>query len=369
MNDAESVATHTRQVAPATACVVHDLNNLLTAALAQTMRISRDFNSPELSTIQRTLELCATLSKRVANFEEESQEPVAATSLNQALEQSLELVRPLLGSEITLTANLGTSTSLYVTATHSDIAQIVSNLILNAREALKSKGTITVEVNSVHGPTSEMSVAALIISDDGPGIDPLVLPLLFRQTVSSKLDSLGHGLGLLSVKTIVDKLGGAVEVTSDSSGTSFRVYLPLVTKRETTTEQASTKTGSALSIVIADDEPLIRDMFTNILSEMGHSITTASDGRSLLKTLESAPDVDVVILDDHMPSSRATDLAAQIQFQRPGLSIIVASGDPSLRRRLPTQPTNISFLDKPFTRAEIEAALRALPRRRALPLE
>lgn len=365
-NDAESVSHHGAQ---ATACVMHDLNNLLTAALAQTMRTSREFCSPELSTIQRTLELCATLSKKVPNFGGKTKEPTATISLNQTVEQSIALIRPLLGSEIMLTVSQRTKTPLYVNATDSDIAQILSNLILNAQEALKNKGTITVEIDSTRDQPSKMSVASLIVRDNGPGIDPLVLPRLFRETLSSKLDSAGHGLGLISVKTIMDRLGGTVEATSDSSGTAFRVHLPLVKNHDEAAQPPSRTTDAALSIVIADDEPLIRDMFANILSEMGHSITTAADGRSLLKTLESAPNVDVVILDDHMPASRATDLAVQLQFQRPGLSIIVASGDPSLRHRMPTPPTNVSFLDKPFTRSEIEAALRAVPRRRAIALE
>jgi CheY-like chemotaxis protein/anti-sigma regulatory factor (Ser/Thr protein kinase) len=302
-------------------------------------------------------------------MEGEGQEQVATISLNRALEQSTALIRPLLGPGITLTASQTTNTPLYVAATYADVAQILSNLILNAQEALKSAGTIKIEIDLIGGPTTETSVAALTVSDNGPGIDPLLLPRLFQQPVSSKLDSAGHGLGLLSVKTIVDRLRGTVEVNSDSGGTIFRVYLPLDKSPEARDLVAPTRTDSALSIVIADDEPLIRDMFTNILSEMGHSITTAADGRSLLKTLESAPNVDLVILDDQMPSSRATDLAAQLHFQRPGLSIIVASGDPSLRQRMRTVSTNVSFLDKPFTRSEIEAALRAVPRRRALPLE
>jgi CheY-like chemotaxis protein len=332
------------------------------------MQVSSALDLPEVSSIQRTLELCASLSKRIPTFEEGKQDKVVPISLTEALEQTLALMRPLLGSEITLTAGQATNTPLFVIATESDIAQILSNLILNAQTALKSKGTIKVEIDSIRDPVTEMRLASLVVADNGPGIDPLILQRLFRQSVSSKLDSTGHGLGLLSVKTIVDRLGGSVEVTSNSNGTSFRVYLPLVKGHEATQQLAKTGDEAALSIVIADDEPLIRDMFTNILSGMGHSITTAADGRSLLKTLESAPNVDVVILDDQMPSSRATDLATQLHFQRPGLAIIVASGDPSLRQRMQTLPTNVSFLDKPFTRSEIEAALSAVPRRKATAL-
>jgi len=105
-------------------------------------------------------------------------------------------------------------------------------------------------------------------------------------------------------------------------------------------------------------------MFTNILSGLGHSIATASDGHSLLKTLEASANVDVVILDDHMPSSRASDLATELHFRRPGLSIIVASGDPSLRDKLTPLPEKISFLEKPFTRSEIVEAINAIQRKR-----
>jgi len=305
----------------------------------------------------------------VARLNEENREPLGVTSLTKAVDDCITFIRPLLSSGITLTTGPAPNRPVVVAAADSDIAQILSNLILNAHEALRDSGDIYVSIDETIGTTPKATVATLTITDNGPGIEPVILSQLFRQRVSSKLDPMEHGLGLLSVKTIVESLGGEISVTSSPSGTSFRVCLPRVPAVEIQESPTQLEPDSTLSIVIADDEPLIRDMFTNILSGMGHSITTATDGRSLLKTLESASNVDVVILDDQMPCSRAPDLATELLFQRPGLSIIVASGDPSLRHRMRTAPTNISFLDKPFTRSEIEAALSAIPRKRRASFE
>lgn len=363
-NDASEISPLGAHLSQTSACLIHDLNNLLSAAIAQTVKTHSDRESPDLSAIQRTLELCASLTKRVAKLNEESPEPASVIPLAQSVDQCVAFIRPLLGSGIGLSTGRPPDIPLLVAATESDIAQIVSNLILNAQDALGNSGKIHVSIDQTAGSAPNSAFASLTISDDGPGVDPAILPHLFQQRASSKLNPLRHGLGLISVKTIVDRLGGEIFVTSTPSGTTFRVCLPLITESKTHAASAQIEPESTLSIVIADDEPLIRDMFQNILSGMGHSITTAPDGRTLLKTLETASNIDVVILDDQMPCSRAPDLASQLLFQRPGLSIIVASGDPSLRHRMRAMATNISFLDKPFTRSEIEAALSAIPRRR-----
>jgi signal transduction histidine kinase len=346
------------------ACLIHDLNNLISAAIAQTMLTSSECGADNISAIQRTLELCANLLKRVATLTEQRPEPLSVISLSQSVNQCVALMRPLIGSAIALSIGRLPDIPLLVSATESDIAQIVSNLILNAQDALGNSGKIHVTIDQTAGNASNSSFATLTITDNGPGIDPSILPHLFQQRASSKLNPIRHGLGLISVKTTLDRLGGEISVASTPSGTTFRVCLPLITAPTAGNGPALIGPDSTLSIVIADDEPLIRDMFKNILSGMGHTITTAPDGRALLKTLETTSDVDVVILDDQMPCSRAPDLASQLLFQRPGLSIIVASGDPSLRARMRSVATNISFLDKPFTRSDIEAALSAIPKKR-----
>lgn len=353
-------------VSEASACLLHDLNNLLTAAMAQATCETDSAITPRLETIRRTLQLCGKLTKEVAGYDDSHQETFTTISLQQALDHSVDMIRPLLGREIDLTINKAHSPAMLIACSLTDITQVVSNLVLNANEALGTKGKITISLESRRASQDAAIRAHLTISDNGPGIPPEILSRVFHHSVSSKTDATGHGLGLRSVKSIIDRIGGTIIVCSETCGTSVSITLPVVEDCATRDSIIVAQPSSPLSIVIADDEPFVRQMFTRVLSDLGHSITTASDGRSLLRTLEANANVDVVILDDHMPASRATDLAAQLHFQRPGLSIIVASGDPSLRQKMPPLPDTVSFLDKPFTRSEIIAALGAIHRKRSI---
>lgn len=342
------------------ACLVHDLNNLLTIALAQSMPSTVTDPSEQISTIQNTLEACVALARKVSGTSPANFTSNQTTSLQEAVTHSVGLMRPLMNVGVDLGMSICGGPTMAVTCGAIDITQIVTNLVLNAKEALGESGTITVIVESELSSASTSGFGIIRVRDNGPGIPSHALGRLFEQPYTSKPDSTGHGLGLLSVKSTVDSLGGTISVESSSSGTCFSIRLPLAEVRSADRADNSVPAAPPLSILIADDEPLVRQMFTNILTGLGHSIATASDGRSLLKTLETSANVDVVILDDQMPSSRASDLATQLHFQRPGLSIIVASGDPSLRHKISPLPETISFLEKPFTRSEIVAALGAI---------
>lgn len=348
------------------ACLIHDLNNLLTVAMAQSMLPAEAHQGEQISAIRNTLEVCAALARSVSGTTSASSALNRNTSLQEAVCQSVKLMRPLIPAGIHLDTTVCDAPSVAVNCTTIDITQIITNLLLNAAEALGESGAITVSVESDSASASNSEFAVVRVRDDGPGIPPHAIDRLFQQRYSSKQDSAGHGLGLLSVKSTVDRLGGIITVESNSRGTCFSIKLPLADAPAANRADTSLAATPSLSIVIADDEPLVRQMFTNILSGLGHSIATASDGRSLLKTLEGSANVDVVILDDHMPSTRASELATQLHFQRPGLSIIVASGDPSLRHRISPLPETISFLEKPFTRTEIVEALGAIHRKKMI---
>ena len=348
----------------ASACLVHDLNNLLTAAIAQATCSSQSAPNTSLQTLQHTLELCGDLVKKVIGRPEQSPHSNHTIALQDAVQASVQMMRPLLGTDIEITIQAPTSPTMLMSCSPTDITQIVSNLVLNAKEALGKKGRIEIILEPRLSPQEAVPHASLTVRDTGPGIPPDILPKLFHHSVSSKKDAARRGLGLRSVKSIIDRIGGRIIVCSENSGTSIFVKLPLLDLLHQGHEPQLTHTTKPLSIVIADDEPLIRQMFTTVLSSLGHSITTASDGKSLLQTIEASSNIDVVILDDQMPASRASDLAAQLHFKRPEVSIIVASGDPSLRRKMGVLPESVSFLDKPFTRSEIISALSALSRKR-----
>jgi len=203
------------------------------------------------------------------------------------------------------------------------------------------------------------------VRDNGPGIAEAVRARLFKPHTSTKSDLQHHGLGLASVKSLVEGLGGSVRVESSSAGTLFSVILQCETTAE---QQGSSHTAEntptsleheQLRILVADDEPLIRDTIQNILTSMGHSVSVVSDGRTALKRITSEPaNVDVILLDDHMPTGRASTFAQQIIDACPSIRIIVTSGNPEAAEAFKQCGSQVTFLAKPFTPSDFTAALR-----------
>jgi CheY-like chemotaxis protein len=314
------------------------------------------------------------------------------TTVDVGLEfqEVIKQCKPLLSDGITL-MTLVECGHIFVRVDPTHLRQILTNLILNAREALQDHGTITLAATR-KGKDSEQrcpihgyEVACLSVSDNGPGIELPLLETLFTPFVSTKSSDTPRGLGLAMVKTLIERNNGEVSATSAQAiGTTFTLCLPAASAEEFNyciTERPSAETPRALSVLIADDEAHIRDIMEAALAARGHTATVFKDGHSLLANLRSSREtIDAIIVDNTMPGCSGPELVEAIQKIRPELATILVSGDPSAADRVTKHNSRVSFLAKPFTFEQLyevlerlaslnekETDLVAVPRRRKAP--
>jgi CheY-like chemotaxis protein/anti-sigma regulatory factor (Ser/Thr protein kinase) len=248
------------------------------------------------------------------------------------------------------------------------IRQVVVNLILNAREALGASGSIvlsaTVKAPSKRGdpPTTDRLIC-LSVSDNGPGIETRLLAHLFQPYVTTKASTKKRGLGLTMVKTLVELNKGTVSVTSARGvGTTFTITIPATTRsaKERNVAPKLCAANRRLSILVADDQPEIRDTLMRALVARGHQVLAVPDGSSLTRALaQQEYTFDVLLVDDGMPGSTGAGLIKSARELALGIPIILTSGNPTAIDSLVPNARHKRFLAKPFSLNDLYEAVES----------
>jgi two-component system cell cycle sensor histidine kinase/response regulator CckA len=201
------------------------------------------------------------------------------------------------------------------------------------------------------------------VSDTGHGMDQETMKHLFEPFFTTKAVGKGSGLGLAMVYGIVKQTGGNIWAYSEPGmGTTLKLYFPSV--REAASEPRPLQTeepscGAGGRILIVEDDPLVREMARRSLSEAGHEVLQAADGRTALDLVSKGARVDVVLTDLAMPGMGGRELARRLWESRPGLPVVFMSGytdDIVLRRGL--LDSGVPFLEKPLSPVELARKMR-----------
>jgi len=350
----------------------HDVNNHLLVASANLQLASASMapNSPGALATTAALAAIQQCSRIVSRFSHISQaveprpEPLPIANL---LRECALHCAPLIPQGIKLEVSKG-GTRLIGFADPDHIRQVLVNLILNAREALGASGSIvlsaTVKAPPKRGdpPPAERSIC-LSVSDNGPGIETRLLANLFQPFVTTKASTKKRGLGLTMVKTLVELNNGAVSVTSARGvGTTFTITIPATTRsaKERNMAPTSRAANRRLSILVADDQPEIRDTLMRALVARGHQVLAVPDGSSLARALAHQDyTFDVLLVDDGMPGSTGAGLIKRARELAPGVPIILTSGDPTAIDSLVHDARHTRFLAKPFTLNDLYNAVES----------
>ncbi len=291
--------------------------------------------------------------------------PTTATDIDVGtiLEEVSSELHAIMPVDIALTTAVKQG-RIYVRADRTHLRQILTNLILNAREACGSSGKITLSAtirgrdSTIGCPIQESEVACISVSDNGAGINREILPTIFTPFISTKRSRSPRGLGLAMVKTLIERNKGQVSATSaEGIGTTFTLCLPASSGESrgvARPKRLAPHPIRPLSVLVADDDATIREIFREALLARGHTPIVCENGDALLMTLEDSPRVfDAVIIDHDMPGTAGSALLKAIQAKRPMMPIIITSGDPSAVVRLPEDTRQWRFLPKPCTFAEL----------------
>jgi two-component system, cell cycle sensor histidine kinase and response regulator CckA len=372
--------------------VAHDFNNLLTVILGNVTLVqaglgSNDANGQLLTLTEKAALRAAELTRKLLGFSRQTTLRLESTDLTSAVEETVALLRRTIDPRISLVTRLhsgvngphareanGQATPPWlVQADLAQINQVLMNLCLNARDAMPTGGQLTLEMENVN-VTDEMArlhlearvgdFVRLRVRDTGEGISPDVLPRIFEPFFTTKGPGKGTGLGLAMVFGIIKQHQGWIECTSQvGEGTCFDMYLPrhtaLAEENHAAAPDSAPQPGSE-TILLVDDEPMIRYLGRTILQRYGYQVLLAEDGVEALKIYQGqGRPINLVVLDLTMPRMSGRDVFQKLVEIDPAVRVLLASGY-SADHIVDWQSDRIfGFVGKPYRPDDLAHQVRA----------
>ncbi|NOT26774.1 MAG: response regulator [Acidobacteria bacterium] len=357
--------------------IAHDFNNLLTVingiselVLAQVGK--DDQVHADIQEIHRAGERAAVLTRQLLAFSRRQILVPRVMNVNTVVAGMESLLQRLLGADINLVV-VSTQGVSNVNADPGQIEQVITNLAVNARDAMPQGGQLIIETQNVtidegygrqHGvamPTG--SYVLLDVSDSGVGMDAATRARIFEPFFTTKGPGKGTGLGLSTVYGIVKQSHGFIWVDSEvGQGTSFKIYLPQVTAAAGADQPRPTvpsSSGTETILLVEDDAGLCR-LATRFLEPAGYTVLGAATGEEALRVLERHGEpVHLLLTDVVMPGMSGRGLADRIAQTRPGVKILYMSGyTDDIVVRHGVSEEQVPFLSKPFTAWELLQKVR-----------
>jgi two-component system, cell cycle sensor histidine kinase and response regulator CckA len=340
--------------------VAHDFNNLLTTIRGFSDLLLHDLppgdqRRSDAEQIRKAADRGALLSRQLLSFGRKQVAQPRPVNLNAVVGGMQELIRRLAGADIRLEVSLQPGLGS-VRMDGGQLEQVLVNLVLNAREAMPGGGTLTIKTTerevggaarSWHLPPGHYAV--LEIGDTGSGVELEGMGQAFEPFFSSPHPQRA-GLGLSIVYGIVRHSGGAVRVSSEpEQGTVVKVYLPRVEDESSTGLQQPASLHGNETILLAEDEPSVRELIRKILTEQGHTVLAARNGREALELAQGHEGpIQLVLSDVVMPEMGGSEFVRALVDLRPSIKVLYVSGYPNdevLHRGIAQSAT---FVAKPF---------------------
>ncbi|HEX6163766.1 MAG TPA: ATP-binding protein, partial [Vicinamibacterales bacterium] len=356
--------------------IAHDFNNLITVLLGYSDELIEE--APPNSQlhaaaveVRRAADRASALTQQLLAFSRRQASVAHAVDLNQVISHMEDLIRRLIGTEIRLQLSLQPDLSP-INADAQQIGQVMMNLVVNARDAMPSGGTLTIATADVELGHEHVDVipgphVAVMVTDTGLGMTAEVRDRLFEPFFTTKDLGRGTGLGLSMVQAIVRQSGGHISVESEPNhGTTFKVYFPRQADLSAapmplpTMHSAVTVKGEGV-VLLAEDDRSVRRLVVTELTRRGFTVIEAEDGAAALELLRKEKDrVDVLVTDVVMPRMNGADLAKAADRVCPGLKILFISGHPE-RAGAGLDPTGVTnLLMKPFTADTLAARIKEI---------
>lgn len=353
--------------------VAHDFNNILTGILGHVTYLksaSHLEGQPleSLHSVEEGARKASEIVQQILKFSKmESSDRSQTVNLTQLVNKTCRLLRGAISSKYRLTIANPTSHDVTVLGLESKLAQILVNLVINARDACDREGLISITISEIKDSaklsnllsTEELpcdSYAVLKVEDNGHGMEPEVLERIFEPYFSTKAER-GTGIGLYTVLTIVKGFGGAIEVESaPNKGTAISVYLPQLsqTAEETAVPKKIprlTTTTKGASILVVDDEYAVRNVLVLALQHLGYQVESASSGlEALAKYKDREKFFDLVVMDMLMPQLSGEKTFFRLQELDPEVRVLLISGfasEDAINAVL--KSGGLGFIQKPFT--------------------
>jgi two-component system cell cycle sensor histidine kinase/response regulator CckA len=357
--------------------VAHDYNNILTAKLLQLeLLLNLPGIDPEIHSahleLKHMADRSAALTRQLLAFSRQQVVQIKSVELNEVVVHLLRMLSRLLGENIQVTFQ-GTADQLWLDADVGMLEQAVTNLCVNARDAMPAGGHLTIGTARVvlpadialRNPEASPGIfACLSVTDTGCGMDATTLQHIFEPFFTTKEVGKGTGLGLATVYGITKQHRGWIEVQSEvGQGSTFRAFFPLSGQAPAAALPAPSRpsAGGQETILLVEDEALVRSMMVATLKRSGYRLIEAADGAEAIRCWEAhSSTIGLVISDMVMPNGyTGLDLAKRFQRDRPGLKMIITSGySVDLRDSGAPAESGLVYLAKPFEVGHLQRLVR-----------
>jgi PAS domain S-box-containing protein len=352
--------------------VAHDFNNLLTTIRGFSDLLLRDIpeddrRRKDVVQIRKAADRGAILTRQLLSFGRKQTLDPRPVELNNVVTSMQGLIQRLIGADIRLVTELRPGLG-EVRMDPAQLEQVLVNLVLNARDAMPSGGTLTIETGErqVSGSARGRSVkpgryVVLAVSDTGSGMDDDTLTHAFEPFFTAQTPGSRAGLGLSIIYGIVKQNGGVVRVSSEPGmGTTVKVFFPRIESDEPAQPRTPPPALGDETILLVEDEDGVRELMWKILTEHGYTVLEARHGRDALSLAASYQQpIHLLLTDVVMPEMGAGELTEQLLVERPDLKMLYVSGytnDEVVRRGV--KQNDASFIQKPFSAEELMRKVR-----------
>ncbi|HEX8949101.1 MAG TPA: ATP-binding protein [Dissulfurispiraceae bacterium] len=356
--------------------IAHDFNNILTAIMGYVymLQIRMDKDSPLMTYVKEILDSttgAANLTRSLLAFSRKQIINPKPLNLNEIIIRVGKLLRNLIGEEIELKIETAYY-DLNVIADSLHIEQVLMNLIMNAKDAMPGGGEVSIttermrldnEFIRTHGYGKLGSYALISVSDSGTGMDEKTRERIFEPFFTTKETGKGTGLGLSIAFGIVKQHDGYINVYSEPGrGTTFRIYLPLITEKvlESSFAEESLPEGGSELILVAEDESSVRRSMKNMLEGFGYKVLEATDGEdAVAKFMDNREAVRLVIVDIIMPKKNGKEVYDELRKMSPGVKVLFTSGyTADIIHKKGILDEGLNFISKPVMPNELLRKIR-----------
>ena len=362
--------------------LAHDINNLLMIVAGCCERLGSQQNLTaeqriELERIAIATNHAGWLTAQLMAASRERSGPPAVTELGAALGQGARLLEHALGDRISIEMRRSPE-AIWVPLNDGEVTQILINLALNARDAMPDGGVLSVATSMVAfderaaetlrlAPGEYVSIE---VRDTGSGMSPETRARAFDRFFTTKSEERGGGLGLASVKRVVQQSGGTIDVRSmPGSGTRFTILLPVAeapAAASSAAHEASTRARAGERVLIAEDEPVVRDIVASLLRDLGYETIDAASAAEALDIAVNQR-IDLLLADVDLPDMSGRDLAERLAARAPVTRVLFMSGFND--ERAAGLHVDAAFLQKPFTGSALGRKVRDVLDGTAAPAE
>jgi CheY-like chemotaxis protein len=320
--------------------IAHDFNNILGGVIGYTSFIKNQMpkNDPlykYINIIESSAKRAADLTQQLLAFARGGKYRVQLLNLNSLVKEAVELIESTIPNNIKLKLTCAPET-LAIEVDGGQIIQTIVNMCINARDAMPDGGLLNIntlratldEQFTYKHPGSKIGNYVLLrVSDTGTGMSEETKQRIFEPFFTTKRDKKGTGLGLAMVYGIIKNHKGYIDVTSEIGvGTTFSIYLPTSDKTLEETSPTTSKESNE-TILVAEDEEIIRELLIEMLDSGGYQVISAENGKEALEIYNKQfKQIDLVILDIDMPELNGKEAFLKFKEINPDVKVLLSSG-------------------------------------------